>query len=197
MQEQDELFNDLESLKRKYDFLSIGDRRGLTGYIDFISVQELTKPVAYGRDIYNRSFITICADMIYDNGIVIPTCTTIFKRYYETKSSIWASGSSYRKLFVTVGGMNSTQLHFVRDLLRDGEVVLHKDVYDDETLKRLRLCMYDMNDEGEQEKEEKDVVQTPNRIVLTLHTDEEEYGKCFPFCHTIPSLNKKANENEK
>ena len=34
MQEQNELYDEIESLKTKYDFLSIGDRRGLMGYID-------------------------------------------------------------------------------------------------------------------------------------------------------------------
>ena len=76
--------------------------------------------------------------MIYDNGTVVPTCTTIFKRYYETKSCIWASGSSYRKLFVTVGGVNTTQLRFVCELLRNGEVVFDKETYDDEKMQLLR-----------------------------------------------------------
>ena len=187
MQNQNELYNEIDSLKTKYNYLSIGDKRGLTGYIDFINVQELTMPVAYGRDIYNRSFVTICADMVYDdedNKTIISTCTTIFKRYYETKSCIWASGSSYRKLFVTVGGINSAQLRFVCDLLRDGEVIFDKETYDDERMKSLRLCVY--NDEN----------RNPNRIVLALHDDEQMYGKCFPFCHTIPSINQKTTEKE-
>ena len=144
----------------------------MTGYIDFLTVNELTSPVMRGIDIYNRPFFTICADIVYENGIHVPTFTTMFKRYSDN-SMLWQCAGCYRQLVCTDGGMNIPQLGLFRNLIQNGEVHFD-DGTDDQNIQNLRLMNYVVNSDG--------IISTvyefvrPVKIELSLRNPEEYYG---------------------
>jgi len=87
----------------KLPILDIGDRVGVTGYIDFIKPEEMTTPIMRGKDVSGRNFFTFRArhKALYfvnffsflarssgDNKLM---CQTIFQR--DTNSSSWVSGA--------------------------------------------------------------------------------------------------------
>ena len=124
--------------------LNIQQRTGLTGYIDFISINEIVSPVMTGLDVFHRPFITVCANMLYDNNESVPTFTTFFQRYNDG-SRIWMACGSYRTLMSSSGGMTLKQLQFLYSLLKHGEVVFH-DGQDDTCMHNdLGLCTYKTN----------------------------------------------------
>ena len=154
--------------RRKYEYLNIHDRRTPTGDIDFIEIQEHVSPIAYGSDVYNRPFVTMCIDIVYPT-YTIPTCTTFFKRFTNECSIVYNAWSSYRKLLSTFGGMNIPQFTLVRDLLKNGEVVFTDE--SDEYIERMRLLCYDRT---ENEIHEVYTYKRPVRLVVCLH-DETDY----------------------
>ena len=61
------------------EILDVGNRMGLTSYIDFININEIRSPVMKGMDCTARPFFTLCANIIYDNWSSIPTFMTFFQ----------------------------------------------------------------------------------------------------------------------
>ena len=60
--------------------LHIGNRKGHTGYIDFIQEKELGEnSVMKGFDCIQRPFIIIKAELVLSNGATIPTISTFFQ----------------------------------------------------------------------------------------------------------------------
>lgn len=77
--------------------LDIGDRIGLTGYIDFIRNDDMQYPVMKGRDRFNRPFIAIkVAKRLKTTPDELPTFSvgTFFQRYSDNKRD-WAYGTCY------------------------------------------------------------------------------------------------------
>ena len=144
--------------------LNLGERVGDTGYIDFIKINEISSPLMRGVDIYNRTFFTICADIIYTDEMRVPTFTTIFKRYSD-ESCLWHAAGFYRKIMNTEGGMNIPQLGLIRNLVKYGEVSL-QDGRDDETIENLRLCNYDIGTDGAIKRTF--IFKRPLKIILSL-----------------------------
>ena len=144
MEERKQLISEILSLRKKYEYLDIHDRKGITGYIDFIEISEIVSPVSYGQDMYNRPFVSMCVDIVYTDNVTVPTFTTFFKRYSEECSTVYHACGMYRKLFNTDGGMNIPQFTLIRDLLKNGQVVFDENT-SDESIERLRLLNYDNN----------------------------------------------------
>jgi hypothetical protein len=75
--------------------LNIGNRRGATDYLDFITPQEMTSPVMRGEDAAKRPFIClkIRSSRPEDNGREF--VVTFFQRY--TEGSLWTWGSTHHR----------------------------------------------------------------------------------------------------
>jgi hypothetical protein len=124
--------------------LNIENRKGHTGYIDFIQEKELgLNPVMKGMDCIQRPFIIIKAELILSNGDTIPTISTFFQRYNDCKSLWQCCGHSGRLLMNTDGGMSEIQFEFLNQLLNVTEKVVDLDF---DSIKKLRLN-YDFNNE--------------------------------------------------
>jgi hypothetical protein len=142
------LINEILSISSENEILNIHNRVGITGYIDFININEVNSPVMQGVDCMGRPFITVCAEIKYADGTIIPTFTTFFKRYSDNSSTTWHACGFYHKLMETSGGMSIPQFIFLRDLLRNGNVVFD-DGTDDDNIKDLRLVNYGIFDNDE------------------------------------------------
>ena len=148
--------------------LNIYDRVGCMGYIDFIQINEVSAPLMRGIDQFNRPFFTLCADIIYEDGSIIPTFTTIFQRYSD--SNLWHAAGHYRKLLNTEGGMNIQQIGLCRLLIKFGFIDF-TDGTDEENIEKLRLCNYTKNTNGDILYKYEFV--RPLRIVLSLKNFED------------------------
>ena len=140
------MLQELISQIYNYDcpILNIGDRKGNTGYIDFIQEKELgLNSVMKGNDCIQRPFIIIKAELVLSNGDTIPTISTFFQRYNDCKSLWQCCGHSGRLLMNTDGGMSEIQFEFLNQLLNVKEKVVDLDF---DSIKKLRLN-YDFNDE--------------------------------------------------
>ena len=126
--------------------LNIGDRKGHTGYIDFIQEKELGEnSVMKGFDCIQRPFIIIKAELVLSNGDTIPTISTFFQRYNDCKSLWQCCGHDGRLLMNTDGGMSQIQFEFLNQLLnvKEKEKIVDLDL---DSIKKLRLN-YDFMDE--------------------------------------------------
>jgi hypothetical protein len=72
---------------------NIGDREGWTGYIDFLSYEELTHPLMYGYDKYRRLFLAIKYHVEINNTIE-NRCISVFQRYSDD-TKLFCNGTSY------------------------------------------------------------------------------------------------------
>ncbi len=72
----------------KLPILNIGDRKGKTGYIDFIEPGEMTAPIMRGKDCFDREFFLIRAKNS-ENGEL--TCIAFFARG-EGRHGTWVTG---------------------------------------------------------------------------------------------------------
>jgi len=109
--------------------LDIGDRRGSTGYIDFIEQKETHGSMMKGVDVCGRQFIVWKAMVMIENpngkNIIYPTFTTFFNRYSDTTSPIYHTcGHHGRNLFNTEGGISLQQMEFLHKLLSTGSAEL-------------------------------------------------------------------------
>jgi hypothetical protein len=173
MEERKRLINEILSLRKKYECLDIHDRKGITGYIDFIELNEIVSPVSYGQDVYGRPFVCMCVDIVYTDNVTIPTFTTIFKRYSEECSTVYHACGMYRKLFVTDGGMNIPQFTLVRDLLKNGSVEFDENT-SDESIERLRLLNYCCS-ENDRVIHVSFEYKRPLRLVVSFNENDEMY----------------------
>jgi hypothetical protein len=101
--------------------LDIGDREGITGYIDFIDTSEFVEPFNKGIDKYERKFVSLRANIEYEDGTTKETFTTLFQRYYK-RENLWMGAGRNTHLFATDGGSNLQQLQLVLNLLKEGSV---------------------------------------------------------------------------
>jgi hypothetical protein len=109
--------------------LDVGERRGHSGYIDFIRENEIVKTtnVAKGHDNVFRFFITVRADFVYPNGYRERTFSTFFQRYYDSKKIWHCCGNDGTRMMDSDGGMNLQQFRLITNLLYNGSVELNSD----------------------------------------------------------------------
>ncbi len=103
--------------------LDIKDRRGDTGYIDFIKPEELRAPIMKGIDKYNRLFITFKWRNLYSGEVY---ATTIFQRYSDNQDA-WSIGAYSGRhapidLLGVSGGLNNGKIEKFAKLVNGEEV---------------------------------------------------------------------------
>ena len=159
-----------------YPLLNIHDRKGLTGYIDFIHINEITNSIMTGIDCYNRPFFTLTVDLYYSDDTIVSTFTTFFKRYIDSTSHLWhaCNSGSYIPLFNTCGGMNKKQFSFLCLLLQD------KFYY----FNRIKKENNEENNEKEEENDYLKICANYNmndkellKAIVYLHDDKKIYNK--------------------
>ena len=112
----------------KFPNLNLGNRYGLTGYIDFISPEELgNNNVMMGFDNSSRQFVVFKAELEYPNGLKKKTFTTFFKRHTHNELLYHTCGHYGILLFNTEGGSTNDQIKMLYELLESGEYKLDKD----------------------------------------------------------------------
>ena len=117
--DKDDLRNTINELnKLEFNTLDIQDRKGITGYIDFINPEELNdNNVMTGIDYANRPFFVIKAEIVYSDKTKINTFTTFFQRYSDN-TLLWHTAGHYGKLlFDTTGGASLSQFKLLFQLL--------------------------------------------------------------------------------
>ena len=134
--------NEILEITTDFDVLDVGTKIGMTGYIDFININEITVSLMKGTDTYGCPFFIVCAEILYADGMTVPTFTTFFRQYTKQNSKVWMACGMYNELIMTCGGMNISQFLFLRDLLKNG-IVRFDDGTDDETIQNhIRLINY-------------------------------------------------------
>ena len=61
-------FTSLNESLPNIKYLSLNNKVGLTGYIDFITIQDMKHNIMHGTDCYNRSFIAIKINLVNKNN---------------------------------------------------------------------------------------------------------------------------------
>lgn len=108
--------------------LDIGEKRGYTGYIDFITPKDFKEKVNKGIDMFDRRFVTFRAIIEYEDGKTTETFTTVFQRYTNNEL-LWMSAGYYSLLFYTYGGVALEQFELLYKLLTEGSVDVTEDIY--------------------------------------------------------------------
>jgi hypothetical protein len=87
--------NSIKELIGNVPRLNIRDRKGVTGYIDFINNSDMTNPIMIGYDYVGRQFISFKL-AVYDKDMQYLTDVTgtIFERYSDSSNNL-AYGTSY------------------------------------------------------------------------------------------------------
>ena len=94
----------------KAPILDIGTREGWTGYIDFITWDEVPESLMKGKDRIGRKFI-VAKFTVGERQIM----QTFFQRY--SRSEGWMGcGHATINLFDTSGGMSEEQLDFLKKI---------------------------------------------------------------------------------
>ena len=135
MNQRTSLINEILSISSENDILNIHNRVGITGYIDFININEINSPEMQGVDVCGRPFITV-------------NFTAFFKRYSDISCTVWEACGFYHRLMETSGGMSIPQLIYLRDLLKNGNVMFDDGTGDD-NIRDLRVINYGINDNNE------------------------------------------------
>ena len=115
-------------MERDYPILDIGETIGSTGYIDYISFNDLTAPIMKGYDKYERPFFVIRAIITKSDGSTLKTMETFFQRYTECKNLWNGCGHDGPYFLSTIGGININQINFIENLLENKKVNLTDDL---------------------------------------------------------------------
>ena len=125
-----DLFEDLS-----FEILNIGMRNGYTGYLDFISPDELgSNVVMKGKDLYSRPFFVFKAIFEYSNGEKKNTFTTFFQRYDDDKNLWHCCGHHGENLMSTEGGVNLEQFKLLYELFSLGEYKIDRKLIEKQRL---------------------------------------------------------------
>lgn len=117
------------------DILEIENRKGQTGYLDFITQKEVITNVMKGKDLHGRNFLVFKAKFIYHDKE--EKCfSTFFKRYVDIPM-YHICGHDGKLLMETIGGMNLEQGKLLNKLLTEKTVDINLDMVLD-----LRLNCY-------------------------------------------------------
>ena len=144
-----ELYNKL--LQKDLPILDIGLKEGITGYLDFIKVEDLNEnPIMKKIDKYGRKFLSLCLDTLTldenENKEKSKIVITIFERYSDNNNVI-ATGTRYDfGLFwpdSIIRGKNEFNLCIDRiNKLLSGEIIYNiEELSLDETRTKLE-CKY-------------------------------------------------------
>lgn len=92
-----------EAAFNQYPILDIGNRRGATGYLDFLTTQDLTHPIMRGVDSAGRPFISLKLRSSRPDDLGEEFVVTLFQRYIDEDR--WTYGTTHlRSVFEDVIG---------------------------------------------------------------------------------------------
>ena len=77
--------------------LDLGKRGGMTDYIDFVTLGDVTAPIMKGVDKFNRPFVTL---RVIDRATRNLSVHTLFQRYTDSPYT-WCCGSCYENIVDT------------------------------------------------------------------------------------------------
>ena len=123
MEDKNEYENNIDklmSIVKNYPKLDVGLRTGCTGYIDYITTDEVKYPIMYGIDKFSRMFVVIKAK-IKDTIIQ----QTFFQRHTNYKY-FWTTGNLSTNIILldSIGGLKLEQLIFLIELIKNGKAKL-------------------------------------------------------------------------
>lgn len=99
--------------------IDVADRLGFTGYIDFLSHDELTAPAVAGVDSLGRQFVFFSGE-ISVNGFTTRFVQTFFQRYPDCDIWMACGSTEYPQLMTTTGGASEIQINLVTELVKNG-----------------------------------------------------------------------------
>jgi hypothetical protein len=111
--------------------LEIGDRKGGTGYIDFLRWSEVTGPKMRGTDCYGRPFLVVkfaVLDRETETEVDRVYMETFFQRYSNSRTVWQGAGHATPQLIYTMGGMEHEQFAFVNRILEGETVKISEDL---------------------------------------------------------------------
>lgn len=115
-------------MNKNFPILNIGECNGSTGYLDFITFNDLYAPVMKGHDQFNRAFFVICAVITKSDGSTVKSMETFFQRYSDSTRVWHGCGHDGPYFLSTQGGMNMKQINFIEDLLENNKVDLTEEL---------------------------------------------------------------------
>lgn len=123
-------------LSNDFPKLNVGNRKGVTDYIDYIEVGELTSPIMKGVDCYKRPFVVLKCTV--DKDVY---GQTFFQRY-TNDSNLWMGCSLYGvcSFMSTIGGMTKHQALLLQNIIDGNSITLdenHKLTFSNETEKSI------------------------------------------------------------
>ena len=121
-----ELMEDLfdEIFQLDFPILNIGDRKGLSYYIDFIMPEELLDHnVMKGQDSFGRRFIVFKSE-VKINDKKNRLFTIYFQRYSTDEILYHTAGHYGTHMFDTIGGSTLIQIKYLCDFLKNGYINL-------------------------------------------------------------------------
>ena len=105
--------------------LNIGDKRGHSDYIDFISETDVSAPIMKGVDISSRPFITVKIVGKKENNKKKKFFQTFFQRYSDEKTLWMGCGNCGLNLIYTTGGMKDSDFQLLTNIIIGKECKLY------------------------------------------------------------------------
>jgi len=150
IQERTEIIDNIKKLN--FEILDIGDKNGLTDYLDFFQPSDLLNlkdglSIMKGQDIVGRKFIVFKSIFEFEDGSIYDNFTSFFQRYKDN-DLVWHCCGHYGQYIMnTEGGTSNEQFKFIFELLTNNCVELDKEKCDN-----LRLNFYTRKGFEEAEK---------------------------------------------
>ena len=150
------------------NILDIGDRVGLTDYIDFLREEEITHNLMKGVDIYNRKFIVMKVGIRNPKTGKLYRLQQVFFQRYTNDSNNWMTAGIVGNFEFThsYGGMKQDQYKMLNDLVA-GKTIIVEDCH--------RLSSPDFT----------------GYIIATMDTWEKKYAKIIQRSFTVCRYNPK------
>ena len=115
--------------KMKFDILDIGNKNGATGYLDFITPDDISSnAIMKGTDCLGRPFFVFKAHIELSNGDVMSTFSTFFQRFFDDRLCWHICGHYGENLLFTEGGTNNTQFQMLCELFETGKYELSEEL---------------------------------------------------------------------
>jgi hypothetical protein len=117
----DVFVDDLLKEVKPFPKLNIGNRQGATDYIDFIKLDEVTSPIMWGKDKFNRYFIVL--KLFIDNKIILQT---FFQRYSDNIVSWRACGHATKLLFDSTTKIHEENFKLLISLIKGNNCIIQE-----------------------------------------------------------------------
>lgn len=162
------LFYSLLNSNLDIDKIDIGNKKGSTDYIDFITRDYLTTPIIKGQDLFGRYFLTI--SFIIDGKVGLQT---FFQRYTDSQT-LWVGATcGENNLLDTIGGMTLDQTVLIYNLITNGEAII-EDIHKPKELKWVgkKVIIYDE-------------IKWKSARIIQKNFKIARYNPTYKLCHKI------------